>query len=405
MAQQLCQSLSTQQAQQGLAQAQPRFGCIWDAWYNGITPELSPMSGPLWRPKYLRKGRAAPRAQSGVAPPSTGGQKTSGVKARGLAQTKHNRRGEPDSVGAFYFRAAGGRVVDFSFPRSTRLTMTAQPSSSGRRRTVVWAPAVPGDPRDTAFPWGGCRPTSLLQSGVDSTPERQRERATFWLTSQEKQSTEGAGQGRRSVPLKERKREGEGVTFKKREGRWQLGPGGLSHGAPAQRGRGGTVTFSLDGGEEGGGTQRSHRRAQRCPHVCPFGSQQHEWICSSRGKKRKKGNHMHGLEGCVGVFMRHKKDERGFHSVPLSPAPTHGTRLKPLDLKAIQNCDRSAWLTQVQSRNNVPFVTEPLLITVAHPALTSPGLTWWGAAQQSCAPPHGRSQEGAPWLHRECNDS
>lgn len=239
MAQQLCQSLSTQQAQQGLAQAQPRFGCIWDAWYNGITPELSPMSGPLWRPKYLRKGRAAPRAQSGVAPPSTGGQKTSGVKARGLAQTKHNRRGEPDSVGAFYFRAAGGRVVDFSFPRSTRLTMTAQPSSSGRRRTVVWAPAVPGDPRDTAFPWGGCRPTSLLQSGVDSTPERQRERATFWLTSQEKQSTEGAGQGRRSVPLKERKREGEGVTFKKREGRWQLGPGGLSHGAPAQRGRGG----------------------------------------------------------------------------------------------------------------------------------------------------------------------
>lgn len=31
------------------------------------------------------------------------------------------------------------------------------------------------------------------------------------------------------------------MTFKKREGRRQLGPGGLSHGAPAQRGRGGRL--------------------------------------------------------------------------------------------------------------------------------------------------------------------
>lgn len=64
-------------------------------------------------------------------------------------------------------------------------------------------------------------PTSCLWSGVDSTPERQKEGATVRLASREKQDTEGAGQGRRGISLKERKREGEVFTLKNREGESQ----------------------------------------------------------------------------------------------------------------------------------------------------------------------------------------
>lgn len=111
----------------------------------------------------------------------------------------------------------------------------------------------------------------------------------------------------------------------------------------------GKVTFSLDGGEEGGCTQSSNCRAQRCLHFCPFRSQQHEWICSDgegRGRRETGGeNDTRGLEDCVGVFMsikKKKKTNRGFDFVPLFPAPTHGTRLKSLDLKSTQVDDRSA---------------------------------------------------------------
>lgn len=185
-------------AQHGLAQTRSPFGCIWDARYNDISPELSSTPGPPRKPKYLGKGRAAPRAQSGVAPPSMGGQETSGVKARGPAQTKHNRRGEPDSVGAFYFRAADGRVVDFSFPHSTQLSTTAQPSGSGRRRTVVWALAVPRSPRDTAFPWGAAA------AGRCGQHTRETERGSYILTDQP-----GETEHRRSWAKERRSSEGE----------------------------------------------------------------------------------------------------------------------------------------------------------------------------------------------------
>lgn len=64
-------------------------------------------------------------------------------------------------------------------------------------------------------------PMSCLWGGVDSTPEGQRQGATVRLISREKQNTEGAGQGRRGVSLKERKKEGEVFTLKNREGESQ----------------------------------------------------------------------------------------------------------------------------------------------------------------------------------------
>lgn len=50
----------------------------------------------------------------------------------------------------------------------------------------------------------------------------EREGATVRLASREKQNTEGAGQGRRGVSLKERKKEGEVFTLKNRDGESQI---------------------------------------------------------------------------------------------------------------------------------------------------------------------------------------
>lgn len=157
-------------------------------------------------------------------------------------------------------------------------------------RAARQAPALPGclpaaaqhgqqAPRGTAPGQPRWPPASCL-GVVWTAHQRDREEgATVRLTSREKQSTEGVGQGRRGFSLKERKREGEAVTLKDREGElvaqgW-LG-GLLVSGHRGQGGREGKVTFSLDGGEEGGCTQSSNCRAQRCLHLCPFRSQQHE---------------------------------------------------------------------------------------------------------------------------------
>lgn len=47
-------------------------------------------------------------------------------RGEGSDWDKTHRRREPDSVGAFYFKAAGCWVVGFSFPLSTQLNETLQ---------------------------------------------------------------------------------------------------------------------------------------------------------------------------------------------------------------------------------------------------------------------------------------
>lgn len=96
-------------------------------------------------------------------------------------------------------------------------------------RAARQAPALPGclpaaaehgqqAPRGTAPGQPRWPPASCL-GVVWTAHQRDREEgATVRLTSREKQSTEGVGQGRRGFSLKERKREGEAVTLKDREG-------------------------------------------------------------------------------------------------------------------------------------------------------------------------------------------
>lgn len=173
---------------------------------------------------------------------------------------------------------------------------------------------------------------------MDSTPQRQREGATFRLTSREKQSTEGAGQGRRGVSLKERKREGEGVTLKNREGESrQLGPGGrLSHrGAPRAKGQG--VRLPSASMEERRAAAHSAATAE---HSTVFISDlsahnnMNESAAVGGKKGKKEGHQSHGLEARVGVFMKHKKDEPWISLCSLIPSPHPRDQVKTSRLES-----------------------------------------------------------------------
>lgn len=156
-------------------------------------------------------GRGSPHQAGEASAPA--GRRDGG---EGSSPNKTHRRREPDSVGAFYFKAAGF-LGGGPFVSSLNIIKRDSTALYGRSSSVSRGSTT--GPGRAELPTGGSGllgalgpgsragwPASCLRGGVDSTPERQREGATVRLASREKQSTEGAGQGRRGVSLKERKR-------------------------------------------------------------------------------------------------------------------------------------------------------------------------------------------------------
>lgn len=204
---------------------------------------MFPRSGP---PQKLRCpwGRVRPPQGSAGGRPAEQGRpmhrQAGGAEARRRLDKTHRRR-EPDSVGAFYFKVAGCWVVGFPFPLSTLL-------KEARDQTFL---AHPGGSA-VALATPGCLPVAMGSSGRcarTATPAGPRPVCgVVWTAHQRDRKREirsGSLAGRNRTQ-KELGKEGEAFLF------------------------------SLDGGEEGGCTQSSDCRAQRCLHFCPFRSQQHE---------------------------------------------------------------------------------------------------------------------------------
>jgi len=188
--------LGPQPPQPGLAQAQPPFSSAQDVCHGGgsISPGVSSRSGPPRRAKRPRGSVRPPQGSAGGRPAEQGRPVCQQGEGEGSSRDRTRRRREPDSVGAFYFRAAGCWVVGFSFPLPTQLMESlqprAQPFSVGQQGSAA-GPGCAGLPAAGSRGSGllralrpgshAGRPASCLRGGADSTPERQREGATVRL--------------------------------------------------------------------------------------------------------------------------------------------------------------------------------------------------------------------------------
>lgn len=193
---------------------------------GSISPVVFPRSDP---PQKLRcpRGRVRPpRGSAGGRPAEQGRpmhRQASGAEARHPAgQNTQAQRAR--LCWSILFQSC--RLLSSRFSVSSlNITKKGQrPALLGPSWGQSHGPGHAGLPASGNGLLGALRPgghtswsTSCLWGGVDSTPEGQREGATIRLTSREKQNTQGAGQGRRGVSLKERKKEGEVFTLKNRE--------------------------------------------------------------------------------------------------------------------------------------------------------------------------------------------
>lgn len=162
----VCQSHRAQRPQQCLAQAWPPFG--------GHLPRDIPQTRATTETEVSpRKGRAAPRAQPGVAPPSRGGQEAGGAEARRPARTKHTGAESQTLLEHFISElwvVLGGGFLASSLIATNR-DCTAQQSSS-RHGAAARAPAVPGAPQGAVLPPGW----PLAHRAVWTAHQRDRER-------------------------------------------------------------------------------------------------------------------------------------------------------------------------------------------------------------------------------------